>query len=65
VNVTNGQVDVNDGGTITAHGVAFTGTMTGPDAFGWGTFGGSLQQMPQAGAAVVKKAAKPAAKKKK
>jgi hypothetical protein len=41
VNVTNGQVDVNDGGTITAHGVAFTGTMTGPDAFGRGTFASS------------------------
>ncbi len=38
VNVTAGMVDVNDGGTTTSLGGTFTGTMTGPDAFGRGTF---------------------------
>jgi hypothetical protein len=36
VNVTNGKADVNSGGTL-VHGTAFTGTLTGPDAFGRGT----------------------------
>jgi hypothetical protein len=42
VNVTNGQVDVNDGGTVTSQGVGFTGALTGPDAFGRGTFAGTF-----------------------
>ena len=36
-NITNGQIDLDDGGTIEMHGTAFTGTMTGPDLLGRGT----------------------------
>lgn len=37
VNVTDGHIDLDDGGTVKNHGTLFTGTMTAPDSFGRGT----------------------------